>query len=73
MNQLTHTDRHFRVVRYYPEYGLGVSEDILGSHLTMDEAEKLAGENPPIVSDEEIAIEDEEASNFSPTVKIYRK
>lgn len=73
MNNLTKTDRHYRVVRYYPEFGLGTSEDVLGSHLTMEEAEKIADANPPIVSDEEIAIEDEDASGSAQTIRIDRK
>jgi len=73
MNNLAKTDRHFRVVRYYPDFGVGVSEDVLGSHLTMEEAEKIAKENPPIVSDEEVTIEDEEASGLAQTVRIDRK
>jgi len=72
MNNLTKTDRHYRVVRYYPEFGVGVSEDVLGNHLTIEEAEKLAKENPPIVSDEEIAIEDEDASGIDQTIRIFK-
>ncbi len=59
MDNLNKTDNHFRVVKYYPDFGIGVSEEVLGSHLTRAEAEKLASENPPVVSDEEIEIEDE--------------
>lgn len=62
MDNLNKTDRHYRVVRYYSDFGVGVIEDVLGSHLSMDEAEKVARENPPVVSDEEVAIEEEEAS-----------
>lgn len=72
MDNLTKTDRQYRVVRYYPDFGVGVVEDVLANHLTRDEAEKVARENPPTVSDEEIAIEEEEASDFAPTVEIDR-
>lgn len=61
MITLDKTDRHYRVVRYHSEFGLGVVEDVLGKHLTKDEAEKITRENPPVVSDEEIEIEEEEA------------
>ena len=62
MDNVNKTERHYRVVRYYNDFGIGVLEDVLGTHLTMAEAEKIAKDNPPIVSDEEVAIEEEESS-----------
>jgi hypothetical protein len=72
MDNLNKTDRHYRVVRYSPEFGSGETQDVLGSHLTMEEAEKLAKENPPVVSDEEIAIEDETATDRISTIETDR-
>jgi hypothetical protein len=57
-------------VRYHPEFGAGVVEEVLGTHLTRDEAEKIAKENPPIVSDEEITIEDENSSEYGASTQI---
>lgn len=62
MENPTKTERHYRVVRYHNDFGIGVLEDVLGHHLTKEEAEKIARENPPIVSDEEVAIEEEDSS-----------
>jgi hypothetical protein len=73
MNNQTGTDRHYRVVRYYPDFGVGTNEDVLGYHLTMEEADKIAKENPPLVSDEEVTIEDENAIGPGETIRIDRK
>lgn len=73
MNNLNQNENHFRVVRYFPDFGIGVSEEVLGSHLTMQQAEQLAQENPPAVSEEEIAIEDETATGAASTIRIDRK
>ncbi|MEZ0392028.1 MAG: hypothetical protein ACAH59_07440 [Pseudobdellovibrionaceae bacterium] len=69
MSNLSKTDRYYRVVRYHSEFGLGVVEDVLGNHLTRDEAEKIARENPPVVSDEEIEIEEDEVLDFGSSVR----
>jgi hypothetical protein len=59
MDNQTNTDKYYRVVRYHADFGIGTVQDILGSHLTMEEAEKIVKENPKIVSDEDVFIEEE--------------
>jgi hypothetical protein len=64
MDNLNSNERHFRVVKYFSDFGIGVSEEVLASHLTREEAERVARENPPLVSDEDVAIEDENSTDF---------
>ena len=59
-NHFNNTEKSYRVVRYYPDFGLGVVADIIGDHLTIEEAKKMAKDNPPLASDEKVFIEEED-------------
>jgi len=62
--------RQFRVVRFYPHYGHGLVEDVLGDDLTLEEAEELVRRNPPVVSDEAVVIQDKTKSGLDAELRV---
>ena len=52
-------ERHYTVIRYYPHPGHGLMKEVLAENLTLSEAEKLAEENRPVISEEDVVIQDQ--------------
>lgn len=59
MQEQLDSEKHFRVVRYYPHPGHGILTEVIAEHLTIDEAERVREQNRPPVSDEDVVIQDE--------------
>lgn len=63
-------ENHFKVVRYFNDWGVGVIEQVLGSGLTFEEAERIADSQAPTSSAERIMIQDEDATGLDDIVRI---
>jgi hypothetical protein len=62
--------RQFRVVRFYPHYGHGLMEDVIGDDLTLEEAEELVRRNPPVATDEAVVIQDKTKSGLDAELRV---
>lgn len=65
-------ESHFRVVRYYPDFGNGTRIDVLGENLSLEEAHRLQDKNKPVVSHEDVVIEDQNKEGVEAEVLTYR-
>lgn len=62
------SERHYRVIRYYSDFGHGIMKDVIAEDLTLDEAERLANENRGEVSGEDVVIQDQLRSGLESEV-----
>ncbi len=53
-----------------PHFGHGLIETLLGEHLTLEEAELLADQHPPVSREEEIVIRDETIMGLDGAIEI---
>lgn len=64
---------HFRVIRYYQHFGHGIMMDILGENLTREQAQDLYEKNEPMVTHEDLVIEDQNKVGVEAEVLSCRK
>ncbi len=73
MERSIHPESHYRVVRYHPHFGHGIFAEILGENLSLDDAKKLHEANKPVITKEDLVIEDQNKVGVDAEVLSYRK